>query len=250
MKYPWQLPSLVTILLLGLGSGCQDAHEATKVAYEAEETVIIRGDTLSDTQGPSSSPQLTREVPAAASAHDVAASDDEVKGSAAAKSGAAREITLGKRFVVTVPSHWIPKAPAVSFIEHEFTVPARGQGAPDGRVTFSSASGGVQANIERWTKQFRFPLGEEKSQQVKRKLVEVDGEKVHLVDLAGTYLEPSGPMMAERIEREGYRMLGAIIECDDGFLYFIKFYGPEATVAENESAFQSLITSLRKVRFP
>lgn len=237
----------LTVILLGSGQSCRQPQQANSVHYEAQETVIVRGESPGDISITRNSSEKMPETAAAVLPRDVAAPDEDAEGSAVARSGGIREITLGKRLIVTVPSHWIRKASAVPFIEYEFTVPASGEGKSDGRVTFSSAGGGVQANIERWIGQFRLPGGMGESEQVRPKLVEVDGQKVHIVDLAGTYLEPSGPMMAERIEREGYRMLGAIIECDDGFLYFIKFCGPEATVTENESAFQSLIQGLRKV---
>ena len=39
-------------------------------------------------------------------------------------------------------------------------------------------------------------------------------------------------------------MLGAIIPTKGAGDYFIKFYGPERTVAENEAAFLAMIKSL------
>ena len=158
-----------------------------------------------------------------------------------------RQIMLGGRFQITVPSRWVAKPPAVSLIEYEFAVPTSAAGEPDGRLTLMAARGGVNANIERWIKQFRIPSGRDENQAIIREQRDVAGQKVHLVDISGTYLESSGPMMERVAERENYRMLGAIIECQDGFLYFIKFYGPERTVAENKAAFIAMIQSLRKL---
>ena len=44
--------------------------------------------------------------------------------------------------------------------------------------------------------------------------------------------------------RDDYRMLAAIIETKAAGNYFVKFYGPKATIAENEKAFQELLLSL------
>jgi hypothetical protein len=104
------------------------------------------------------------------------------------------------------------------------------------------AGGTVEANIERWAAQF---TGEGVKPKVEKKTV--GGSEVHVVDLTGTYKDtPGGPFAGGKtVLREDYRMLGAIIVTKDAGNYFLKLYGPKATVGENEKAFTSLVESLK-----
>jgi len=73
----------------------------------------------------------------------------------------------------------------------------------------------------------------------------VNGIKVTLVKISGTYLAPGGPMMQSQGKRENYRLVGAIAEAPEGSVFF-KFTGPAATVAAAEENFNGLISSLTK----
>ena len=65
------------------------------------------------------------------------------------------------------------------------------------------------------------------------------------VPKAVTKKPPPGPA-APAVERPKYRMLGAIIPTKGTGTYFIKVYGPERTMAENEKAFLAMIESLKQ----
>jgi hypothetical protein len=152
----------------------------------------------------------------------------------------AKTISLGDGVIsLEAPAGWIREQPRVRIIEAEFSVPAvEGDANAAGRVTLMRAGGTVQANIDRWMAQFS-PLD--------RKAVEktsVAGQEVHLVDLAGTYLNRRGPF-APAVASDDYRMLGAIVVTKQYGRYFVKFYGPRAIVGKNEKAFQSMIKSLK-----
>ena len=231
-------------ILLSLNVSCRDAQQ-TGVPYEPQETVIIRSEPSANAPATVDSSEETPETGPMPPKPETPITAENRKDADAETTQGAREIVLGKRFKVTIPQHWVSKIPAVPFIEHEFAVPSTLEGEPDARITFMTAGGGVKANIERWVRQFRLSPGQDESNAVVQKQLETIGQKVHIVDVSGTYLEPVGPTMERVIERTGYRMLGAIIECNDGFLYFVKFYGPEKTVAENESAFHAMIDSLQ-----
>ena len=73
----------------------------------------------------------------------------------------------------------------------------------------------------------------------------VNGIKVTLVKVSGTYLAPGGPMMQSQGKKENYRLLGAIAEAPEGSVFF-KFTGPAATVSAAEENFNSFISSLTK----
>ena len=99
------------------------------------------------------------------------------------------------------------------------------------------AGGSVKANVDRWRSQFTKNDAEPK---ISKK--EVDGMTVHVVDLQGSYNDRRGPF-APGVRRDGYRMLGVIVEAEGG-LYFLKFYGPKKTMATHEKAFQKVIDSI------
>ena len=67
------------------------------------------------------------------------------------------------------------------------------------------------------------------------------------VSLTGTYEDsPGGPFAGgKKIKRENYRMLGAIVQTKTSGNYFLKLYGPKATIDENERGFQELVKSLK-----
>jgi hypothetical protein len=162
---------------------------------------------------------------------------------AAAQENPAKVTFAGGKLQLTAPATWTRKQP--QFVEHEFAVPASKGDPADGRMTLMSAGGGVDANIERWFGQFTQPDGGSTKQRAKVKKTKVAGQDVHLVDIAGTFRDQRGPV-APAVERPKYRMLAAIIETKSAGDIFIKFYGPEKTVAENEKAFINMIESLQQ----
>lgn len=123
-----------------------------------------------------------------------------------------------------------------------YGIPAAG-GDPEGGECaifyFGSGQGGdIQQNIGRWGEQFENGQPEQSSR-------EVNGLKVTLVKIAGTYLAPGGPMMQSQGKKDNYRLLGAIVEAPEGSVFF-KLTGPAKTVAACESDFNNLVGSLSK----
>ncbi|MDH4070622.1 MAG: hypothetical protein OEV30_09365 [Ignavibacteria bacterium] len=103
---------------------------------------------------------------------------------------------------------------------------------------FGSGEGGdVEANINRWVGQFE-PDGEPA-----RTMLTVENMSVHYLDLTGTYLASTGPMMGPKERKEGFRLLGAIVGGPQGSVFF-KMTGPSATVGDAQGEFQSMIESL------
>ena len=109
--------------------------------------------------------------------------------------------------------------------------------------TYTGAGGSVENNVSRWIGQFDGVTKE----KAKRQETKIAGQKVYLVDISGTYKDsPGGPFAgAKPIPRENYRMLGAIITTEKNGNYFLKFYGPKATVDKNEEAFTKMVDSLK-----
>ena len=108
---------------------------------------------------------------------------------------------------------------------------------------FGQGQGGsVQANIDRWKGQFT-KGGQPATPKIAKRTIH--GLTVTTIDLAGEYAGMGGPMATAPSTKSGYRMLGAIIENADGNL-FLKFAGPEKTIAANQAKFEQLLNSFDK----
>lgn len=236
MKVAWINVAVYSAYFLAV-MGCQQAPQ-DEVVIRPEKTVVVQPTGTSTPRQPTSSES------------GLMASEKENVESPATQpeqpEGNGGEIVLAGKYRLTVPQGWQRRTPAISMIEYEFSVPAVTGDPRDGRVTFMAAGGSVEANIQRWINQFEHPQGQPASDHVKQETLEIAGTRVHFVDITGTYMESSGPMMGNAVPRENYRMLGAVIESQDGLSYFIKFYGPEKTVAANAEAFRKMIESLHR----
>jgi hypothetical protein len=156
------------------------------------------------------------------------------------------EFTIGDgKLALTAPAGWTKKDPVSRIVEVEFAIsPAKGDETP-GRLTAMGAGGSVESNIDRWVGQFVGPGGAAAKPQ--RDKTNVSGCEVEVVDLAGTYKDsPGGPFAGGKtVMRDNYRMLGAIIQTKDRGNYFLKLYGPKATIDESEKGFQEMVKSLK-----
>ena len=155
------------------------------------------------------------------------------------------ELAEGK-LLVQVPGNWEKVKPRSRIIVHEFKVPTAKEDTEPGRMTIMSAGGGLEANITRWVGQFKTPEGKplgEKNKRIEEKQL---GElTVHVVDLAGNFQDkPRGPF-GPTVERPGYRMLAAIVPTKEDGTWFIKYYGPQKSVAEEEKNFAAMIDSFQ-----
>ena len=90
-------------------------------------------------------------------------------------------------------------------------------------------AGGVDANAQRWLKQFSGKAGAEKIEPQ-----EIAGTKVTLVSTEGTF--SSGMPGGEAKPMENHGLLGAIIENPEG-LVFVKMTGPLETVKGSREKF-------------
>ena len=142
------------------------------------------------------------------------------------------------QITMKAPPGWMKQEPRVRMIEAEFSIPAVEGDAIEGRCTVMAAGGTVQANIDRWVAQFT------KTHRNRTEKKDIAGQEVHLVDLAGTYKDQRGPFAPAEL-REDYRVLGAIIVTQNRGQYFVKFYGPQATVSAHEKAFREMLNSLQ-----
>lgn len=150
-------------------------------------------------------------------------------------------------FSLEAPGGWKRVAPKSGIVETEFAIPSEGE-LPPGRMTVMGAGGSVQANVDRWYGQFSQPDGSATKDKATTKTLKLAGCTVTLVDVAGTYKDmPGGPFAGgQAVEKPDYRMLAAIVETPgkEQGSYFLKFYGPGATVAKHADGFRKMVEGL------
>jgi hypothetical protein len=167
-----------------------------------------------------------------------------------AETAAAFTIADGS-LALEVPAGFEKVRPTSGMVETEFKIPSQGQGAdgqplPAGRMTVMGAGGSIQANIDRWCGQFAQPDGGDTKQKVTTKAFKVAGCNVTIVDIPGTYLDkPGGPFSGgPTVSRPDYRMLAGIVETPEAGSYFLKFYGPAATVERHAEGFKKMFEGM------
>ena len=141
---------------------------------------------------------------------------------------------------IRVPEGWqrVPPSSSMRIAEYAASSPEGGEGAT--LAVFKGNMGSVEANVQRWFGQFTRADGSP-SQGTRRELETEGGLRATMVDVSGTFRDG---MMGGGTVREGYRMLGAILEAG-GTTYYLKFTGPEQAVAAHEEGFESLVRSMR-----
>lgn len=149
----------------------------------------------------------------------------------------------------TKPAGWASEKPANRMRQAQYRLPASGTDAEDGELVvyfFGGRAGGVEANLDRWMKQFQRPDGSPCSRDdAAIKNQEVAGLKVTVVDLAGRYIAAVRPGAPQRHDKPGWRMLAAVVTTPEGN-YFFKLLGPQATLERWQASFDKLVESLHK----
>jgi len=103
--------------------------------------------------------------------------------------------------------------------------------------------GSVEANIDRWIGQFEQSGGKSSKDGAKVEKRNVHALKVTTVDVSGAYTGLGGPRAPQGAPKPGYRLLGAVVEGPQGSVFF-KFTGPAKTVAQNQPAFEKMLSTL------
>lgn len=144
---------------------------------------------------------------------------------------------------------WKSVPPRSNMLEAELKIPRVKGDETDGRLTIMGAGGSIEANIDRWIKQFVQPDGSDTADKTKQSKKTIAGQTVNLVDITGTFMDSvGGPFSGQpKVERDDYRMLAAIIQTEANGNYFVKLYGPKATIDKNAKHFKSMIDSLKIV---
>ena len=129
----------------------------------------------------------------------------------------------------------------------QFSVPRAAGDTADTDVVvyyFGGSGGTVDANIERWLGQMQQPDGKPSSAVAKRQSRTINGLKVTLVDVGGTYIAEVTPGSPQRHNSPNFRLRAAVIETANG-PYFIKLTGPAKTVDGAAQAYEQFLSSVK-----
>jgi len=142
-------------------------------------------------------------------------------------------------YTFSSPAGWKASPPSSSMRKAQFAAPGNsGQAA---EVVFfyfgTGGAGGVKANIDRWMGQFK----NAENKKVEGKTV--GGTKLTYARATGTFM--SGRPFGPKTPKEGYALLGAIIEGKQGAI-FVKMTGPEAAVKANSDKMKAMVESALK----
>lgn len=138
------------------------------------------------------------------------------------------------------PASWKERPSNSSMRVAEFVVPRVAGDAEDGELIvyyFGGSGGSVEANLERWTKQFQT------TKEPVRTTTSVNGLKLANLSVSGTYVAEVRPGASERHNKPGFQMRATVVETPRG-PYFIKLTGPSATIDKAGSAFDQFLKSL------
>jgi hypothetical protein len=119
----------------------------------------------------------------------------------------------------TAPDGWQPRGPSSNMRVAEFILPGRDATAPGAELVvyyFGGTGGSVDANIQRWLGQMQQPDGRATSDVARREARTINGLKVSLLDVSGTYVAEMRPGAAEKHNSPGFRMRTAVIETPPG----------------------------------
>jgi hypothetical protein len=103
--------------------------------------------------------------------------------------------------------------------------------------------GGIDANIDRWVKQFS-GVG---SGGVKRAVREANGLHLHTVEIRRGTFDAEKTSIGSSGSKKGYALEGAIVEGPSGS-YLFEMTGPAHTIAAGRAAFIQLLDSVHIVR--
>jgi hypothetical protein len=157
-----------------------------------------------------------------------------------AKPAAKTQVLEADELRFAVPEAWKSSKPTSAMRKAQISAPpAKGDSAPAELVlfVFEGGAGSVEANIDRWRRQFTDEDGD--PAKVETAKVKAKNVEVTRVEASGTYKDP----FAAGAAKPGYRLFGAIVQTDRAG-YFFKMVGPEATMKSLKPDFDAMLSSI------
>ena len=145
-----------------------------------------------------------------------------------------------------VPEGWVTEKPTSSMRAAQYKLP-KSEGDPEDASLvlyfFGAGQGGsVSDNIDRWMGQMQQPDGSASKDKATTETITVNGLKVTMVDVSGTYTAQMSPGSDTHFNNSNYRLRAAVIETPKGN-YFAKLIGPAKTVGRWDQSFGDYIKS-------
>lgn len=140
-----------------------------------------------------------------------------------------RDITL------TIPKTWEEQTPSNKLRLAQFGIPmAKGDENPVQLTVFSFGGSSIQANVERWIKQF-----DSKDRKAKVTQGESPFGKYVFVDVSGSFNQPIGPPVLRKTKKvDDARMLAVILVVEKKGVYFLKMAGENKTISAAAADFR------------
>lgn len=135
-----------------------------------------------------------------------------------------------------VPSDWEEKAPSSSMLMAEYRL--SGDSGP-GRLTFSTAGGGKDANVDRWKQQFHRGPNDAEPQET---AIVLAGKNGTLIEVTGEFTDMFGGGAA----KPDWQLLGVVVPIEADQNFFIKLTGPAKTLQSRKEEFMRFLQSARK----
>jgi len=158
---------------------------------------------------------------------------------------AAAALAAGLTF--TTPDGWRQSPGGSPMRVAEFALPRADGDAEDAQLVvyyFGGQGGSVDANIERWVGQMQQADGKPSTAVARKEIRTVNGLKVTLVDVDGTYVAETAPGAGARHNKPHFRLRAGVVETPKG-PYFIKLTGPEKTVTRWNRAYDQFVGSMK-----
>jgi hypothetical protein len=147
----------------------------------------------------------------------------------------------------TAPAAWHTRPAASAMRVAEFVVPKAAGDPEDAEVIvyfFGVTLGSVNSNVDRWIGQMQQPDGSASKDKARREAQTINGLKVTMVDLTGTYIAEVRPGATERYNKPDFRLRAAVVETPRG-PYYIKMTGPSKTMAAADGDFKKFLATVR-----
>jgi len=148
----------------------------------------------------------------------------------------------------TAPDGWVVEKTSSNMRVAQYKLPKADGDTEDGSLVLSyfgqGQGGATQANIDRWISQVHQADGSDSKEKAKSESLTVNGLKVTMVDLSGTYSAEMAPGSGDFTSKPNYRLRAAVIETPKGS-YFAKLTGPEKTISHWDQAFRDYINSFQ-----
>jgi hypothetical protein len=146
----------------------------------------------------------------------------------------------GGDIVWTDPPSWKRSERVVPMRKATYVIPHAPDDKEDGELGIfyfgPTMGGGVDANVDRWVKQFSdVPVD-----KVKRADRTANGLVEHTVEIESGTFNANSMMQGPAKPKPNFALLGAIVEAPSGS-YFFKLTGPAATVAAARADFYKLL---------